>query len=201
MTIDQATNDSEWKWKLVLQPTDAELVAAACRGDVASFAHLYERHYRLAVGIARCRLADGHLAEDAAQEAFAVACRTLASLQDGDRFPQWLGTICRRTASRLAEGQPNHEPLSSQSEEKGHVSASECGDSTLIREQQREQVHEALEQLDESSCEIVLLHYFSELSYEAIARVLDLSPQAIHGRLQRARRKLAEILKPTGVRK
>lgn len=179
-----------------MQPTDAKLVAAACRGDVASFAQLYERHYRMAVGIARCRLTDGHLAEDAAQEAFAVAHRTLAKLQDRDRFPQWLGTICRRTASRLAQGQPNHEPLSPEQEP-----ANGRGNSTLIREQQRDEVHEALQQLDESSHEIVLLHYFSELSYEDIARVLDLSPQAIHGRLQRARRKLAEILQPKGVKK
>ena len=66
-----------------MHPTDAKLVAAACPGGVASFAQLYERHYRLPVGIARSRLADGHLAEDAANEAFAVAYRTLASLKDG----------------------------------------------------------------------------------------------------------------------
>ena len=52
-----------------MQRSDAELVAAACRGDLASFGRLYERHYRMAVGIARSRLSDGHLAEDAAQEA------------------------------------------------------------------------------------------------------------------------------------
>lgn len=176
-----------------LQPTDAELVAAACQGDLASFGRLYERHYRLAVGIARSRLSDGHLAEDAAQEAFAVACRTLATLQDRDCFPQWLGTICRRTASRLAKGQPTHEPLPEDREP--------TSDSALAM--LRLQVREAVGQLDETSREIVLLHYFSGLSYDDIAGVLDLSAQAIHGRLQRARRKLAELLdthKPTGTK-
>lgn len=170
--------------------SDAELVAAACQGDLASFGRLYERHYRLAVGIARSRLSDVHLAEDAAQEAFAVACRTLSALSSGERFPQWLGTICRRTASRLAKGQPAHEPLSEEREP-----ASSDGPAML-----RRQVHEALGELDETSREIVLLHYFSELSYEEIAGVLDLSVPAIHGRLQRARRKLGEILDPTGTK-
>jgi RNA polymerase sigma-70 factor, ECF subfamily len=169
-----------------LPPTDAELVTAACQGDLASFGRLYERHYRLAVGIARSRLSDGHLAEDAAQEAFAVACRTLATLQDGDRFPQWLGTICRRIASRLASRQPNHAELSEHREP-----ASDAALAAL-----RLQVHEAVGQLDETSREIVLLHYFSGLSYEEIAGVLDVSVQAIHGRLQRARGKLAEMLSP-----
>ena len=173
-----------------MQRSDAELVAAACQGDLASFGQLYERYYRMAVGIARSRLSDGHLAEDAAQEAFAVACRTLATLQNGDSFPQWLGTICRRTASRLAKGQPMHEPLSEDREP-----ASDFALAML-----RQQVHEALGQLGETSREIVLLHYFSGLSYEDIARVVDLSLPAIHGRLQRARRKLAEILDPTGAK-
>ena len=171
-----------------MQRSDAELVAAACRGDLASFGRLYERHYRMAVGIARSRLSDEHLAEDAAQEAFAVAWGTLSTLHDGDSFPQWLGTVCRRTASRLAKGQPKHEPLFEDREP-----VSDFALAVL-----RQQVHEALGQLDETSREIVLLHYFSGLSYKDIAGVTNLSTQAIHGRLQRARRKLAEILNPTG---
>ncbi len=167
-----------------MQPTDAELVAAACQGDLASFGRLYERHFRMAVGIARSRLSDGHLAEDAAQEAFAIACRTLAILQDGDSFPQWLGTICRRTASRLAKGQPMHEPLSEDREP-----TSDCALADL-----RQQVHEALGQLDETSREIVLLHYFSQLSYDEMSRALGVSTASIHGRLQRARKKLAKEL-------
>ena len=142
----------------------------------------------MAVGIARGRLIDIHLAEDAAQEAFAVACRTLSTLENGQRFPQWLGTICRRTASRLAKGKRDHLPLvDDQSTE---------SDTSSLR--LREQIHEALDQLDETSREIVLLHYFSRMTYDEIASAMGLSTQAIHGRLQRARAKRAEILQPTG---
>ena len=171
--------------------SDCELVASACNGDVNSFGELYRRHYRMAVGIARSRLSDGHLAEDAAQEAFAVACRTLSTLQNGNRFPQWLSTICRRTASRLARRQPTNEPLSEDREPVSDFAL------TVLRQE----LDEALRQLDETSHEIVLLHYFSALSYDEIAVVVDLSTQAIHGRLQRARRKLAEILNPTGTKR
>ena len=65
----------------------------------------------MALGIARGRLVDVHLAEDAAQEAFAIAGRTLSTLQNGQRFPQWLGTICRRTATKLAKAKSDHLPL------------------------------------------------------------------------------------------
>lgn len=173
---------------MILDRPDSELVDAACGGDVSSFGELYRRHYAMAVGIARSRLSDVHLAEDVAQEAFAVACRTLSTLKDADRFPQWLGTICRRTASRLAKRQPNQEALSEDREPHNDFAA----------ESSRQDVHEAIQQLDETAREIVVLHYFSGLSYEEIALVVELSTQAIHGRLQRARRKLAEILQPTG---
>jgi RNA polymerase sigma-70 factor (ECF subfamily) len=145
----------------------------------------------MAVGVAHSRLSDVHLAEDAAQEAFAVACRTLTTLQQGNRFPQWLGTICRRTASRMALGRPKHEPLCEYQEP-----VNDSAPAML-----REQILEALEQLDDTSREIVLLHYFSGLSYEDVAGVVELSLPAIHGRLQRARRRLAEILDPTGTQK
>lgn len=163
-----------------MQCSDAELVEAARAGDVDSFRKLYERYYGLAVGIARSRLTDQHLAEDAAQEAFATVCRRFYSLQDPQRFPEWLGTICRRTASKMARSQPNGALVKSEP-------ISPVNDDDCIREQ----VHEALNHLSRSEREIIHLHYFSGLSYDEVARVLGISPQAVHGRMQRARRKLA----------
>jgi RNA polymerase sigma-70 factor, ECF subfamily len=167
-----------------LPRSDAELVAAARRGDLTSFGVLYERHYRMAVGIARGRLSDRHLAEDAAQEAFAIACRILSTLRDPHRFPQWLGTICRRTASRLVADRPPHQPLPDDPE---------YADDPDLRAL-RLQVQDALQLLEETSREIVVLHYFSGLSYQEIGQALGLSVQSVHGRLQRARSKLAQLL-------
>lgn len=168
-----------------MQRTDAELVRAACRGEIASFRELYERHYAMAVGISRSRLSDPHLAEDAAQEAFAIACRQLASLKDGQRFGRWLGTICRRTASRMARFRMNHAAL----DELAIDSSKSNGDSQAVA-----RVRQAVERLPASGREVILLHYFSGLSYEQISKSLGISPQSVHGRLQRARRALADEL-------
>ena len=172
---------------------DAELVEAACRGDLASFGVLYERHYRLAVAIARGRLADRHLAEDAAQEAFAIACRTLRTLRDRERFPHWLGTIVRRTASRLAADRPGHEAL---------LDDAGRGDDPDLRAL-RQQVRDALELLEPTAREVVVLRYFGGFAYDEIARALDLSAASVHGHLQRARARLARALDahdPSGAR-
>lgn len=168
-----------------MQRSDRELVEAACAGDIGSFRELYERHYRLAVGIARSRLSDQHLAEDAAQEAFAAACRRLSSLRNGNRFPEWLGTICRRTASRMARSQTNSVQL-----EREHVADSP----EKIEDRAGTRLRQALERLSTSGREVIHLHYFSGLSYMEIAQALGISSQAVHGRMQRARRVLARRL-------
>lgn len=165
-----------------LQRTDAELVEAGCDGDVDSFRALYEKHYGLAVGLARCRLSDHHLAEDAAQEAFAVACRKLHTLSKPQRFPEWLGTICRRTAGKIARKHGVVQPFEDSGVEKS------------TSESTRTTVQEALTMLPLISREVLILHYLSGLTYDEIAQTLGISFQAVHGRMQRARKSLSRYL-------
>lgn len=157
---------------------------AACAGDVDSFRVLYERYYAMALGIARSRLTDHHLAEDSAQEAFAIACRKLPELKDGSRFPQWLGTICRRTSSRTHRRAPKAASLQQEAVAPEHWP--DDGDTKRVRD--------AVARLTSTYREVIELHYFSRLPYEEIARVLGISADAVHGRMQRARRKLARHL-------
>jgi RNA polymerase sigma-70 factor (ECF subfamily) len=164
--------------------SDAELVTSACGGDLESFRQLYERYHGMAVGIACSRLGDRHLAEDATQEAFALACRSLHSLRDGTRFPSWLAKFCRRTATRIARSQPNGQPLRHEPAEQSSEDASA----------KSARVQRALARLAPAAREVIQLHYFSDLSYEEIARALKTTPQAVHGRLQRARRSLVSEL-------
>ena len=169
--------------------TDLELVEAARHGDLDSFGALYQRHYAAMVGVAHCVLSDGHLAEDAAQEAFAVACRDLGRLRDSARFSGWLRGICRNVARAMARTKPDVVPIRDVPAQAADTAAS----------QEREMVWQAVGQLPDSGREVILLHYFSGLSHEAIAVMLDISPQAVHGRLIRARRKLARRLRRLGL--
>jgi RNA polymerase sigma-70 factor, ECF subfamily len=166
-----------------LQDSDAELVESACGGDVDCFRQLYERYYGMAVGIARGRLPDVHLAEDAAQEAFAVACRRLHSLRDGAKFSAWLAIICRRAAIRMARAHNSSVRLQQEPALRENPEQDSCSEAARVRE--------ALQRLPAAGREVVQLHYYSGLSHEEIARTLKISPQAVHGRLQRARRALA----------
>lgn len=168
-----------------LDRSDSQLIAASLQGDVRAFQQLYERYWRMAVGVTLCVTRDRHLAEDAAQEGFAMAARQLANLRQVDRFPYWLRSICRRMALRLLKQRPRTVPLD--------VEPPAGIDRNT--DERRLALLNAINQLEPEGHELIVLHYFSELSYAEISRTLGVTPASIHGRLQRARRKLADLLK------
>ncbi|MHC4648395.1 MAG: RNA polymerase sigma factor [Planctomycetota bacterium] len=95
--------------------SEERLVEAAQNGHLQSFAILYERYYRAMVAVAYSVIADHALAEDAAQETFAIACRDLPLLRRSNRFPGWLAGICRNVARQMRRvpkraAQPNEPP-------------------------------------------------------------------------------------------
>lgn len=177
-----------------MQRSDEELIEAACQGDIESYRVLYERHYALAMGIARSCLPDIHLAEDAVQETFATACRSLATLRKTSRFPEWIGTICRRTASRIARMRAKESKSHLQSASQAQFVEHDSQETEEKTQDRSVRIRHALDQLPAAAREIIWLHYFSRLSYEQIATSLNTSTQSVQGRLRRARWMLAELL-------
>ena len=162
---------------------------AACRGDVDSFAELYRRHVDKTLAVAYCELSDRGLAEDAVQESFAEACRSLANLRDVRKFPYWLATICRRVAGRMKKSKRRRHELPEQ----------EIAAPANDRDSYYEEIRDAVEQLPHSAKEVIILHYFGELSHDQIAATLDITPSAVHGRLVRAREQLRKYLTRKGI--
>ena len=56
-----------------------------------------------------------------------------------------------------------------------------------------EAVREAISKLSASARELIFLRYYDGMSYEQMSAVLDISEQAINGRLRRARKKMRNI--------
>ena len=163
--------------------TDSQLAQAARSGCVESFGELYGRHYACAVAVALNVLKDRHQAEDAAQETFAIACRDIGRLRQPEKFASWLRGICRNVAKSTLR-KLSRQRTAEQSATRPQSPSGEYDES----------LQQAVMTLKESHREVVLLHYFSGLSHRDIAATLDTSEQAVHGRLTRARKKIAEYL-------
>ena len=176
------------KEKQVAQEPDTILVKAAIAGDSDSFTQLTRYYYPAMVAIAHSILGNRDSAEDAAQLAFARVAIKLPQLKDCRKFAGWLAVICRNAAKDLARRQ-NDRKVTERYFGKDDKSDSDGS---------KEAVKEALKKLSDSAREIIYLRYYDGLSYEQISSVLGISEQAINGRLRRAKKKLAQILRRKG---
>jgi RNA polymerase sigma-70 factor (ECF subfamily) len=137
-------------------------------------------------------LLDHHLAEDAAQETLAAACRQLPRLKKPERFGPWIVAICRNVAKdMLREIQRQRKPIGAY---RRHDSDCQIDDQKAI-------LDEALQQLPQHLREAIFLRFYNEMSYEQMGRILSATEQMIDGRLRRAKKKIAVYLKRKGFRR
>ena len=82
----------------------ASLVVRSRAGELDAYGDVVRRFQDMAFGYAYSILGDFHLAEDAAQEAFVDAYRSLSQLADPAAFPGWFRRIVQRRCGRLMRG-------------------------------------------------------------------------------------------------
>ena len=168
-------------------------VEAACKGDSEALAGLYERYYATMVWVAYSVLLDRSLAEDAAQQAFATACTKMRSLRQLDRFGPWLATICRNAAQDMARARRRDAALQKTAVAEELAQFASDGFDRAVKE--------AVDGLPPMYREVVVLHYYSEMSYRQIESVLGISGDRVKGRLARARRQIQVHLEKEGFRR
>jgi RNA polymerase sigma-70 factor (ECF subfamily) len=176
------------KEKPVQQEPDLALVEQACNGDIDSFTELCRRYYPAMVAIAHSIIGDRHLAEDAAQQTFAKVVRKMSNLKNKTKFAVWLAVICRNVALDLARRKEKLHTaddlsmITAKSHENGHSEA----------------IREAMSKLSAPAREVIFLRFYDGLTYEQISAVLGISKQAINGRLRRAKKNMANLLRRSG---
>ena len=174
--------------------TDVEdeiLVGAALQGKSECFNELCRRYYPSLVAVADSILLDYHLAEDAAQEALAAACRGLKTLKKPESFGAWVGTICRNVAKDMLRQRPRQR-------EAADTDAKYEPD--CVDDEQGKILSEAVQELPGRLREVIFLRFYNEMSYGQMAKVLEASQESIDGRIRRAKKKIAVYLKRKGLR-
>jgi RNA polymerase sigma-70 factor (ECF subfamily) len=69
---------------------------------------------------------------------------------------------------------------------------------TLCRDEEREQIRQALQSLDHDMRSLLVQRYFTELNSTEIGQIFDLPEATVRGRLRMARQKLAQRLRQMG---
>jgi RNA polymerase sigma-70 factor (ECF subfamily) len=146
------------------------------------FAALTRRHVEGAYRLAWAILRDGAEADDATQDAFAMAWRKRSSLRDVDRFDAWFGRILvnvcrdRLRASHAGRVRPLEE-----------APEPTVGD-TSVSASNRDAVGRALDRLDADHRIVVILRYWADLQVDEIGVRLGIPAGTVKSRLHNALR-------------
>jgi RNA polymerase sigma-70 factor, ECF subfamily len=178
---------------------DATLVVRARDGDLAAFEALVHRYQKRIYQLALRMTRDSGDAEDVAQEVFLTAWRRLPEIQRDAAFSGWLYTTAtNRCLNLLRKRRPTAEldDETSHAVAPGRVPVGQDPQRSAQTAAQLEALTEALGHLTAPQRAVWLLREAHGRSYDEIARTMDTTPDAVRGRLSRARVQLAELMSP-----
>ena len=185
--------------------TDESLITAHLRGDKAAFRELVKRYADSVMGYLFRMTGNRDLAEDLFQETFKKVHEKAHTFR-GPRLKSWLFTIATRVALD-AFRRRKHAPTVSldQTNDCGPEDGSSLVATTVdpnatdpaddvVREEQAQQVRNAVGALPPRQRATLVLAYFQQLTYPEVAQVLDCSVGTVKTQISRALARLARQL-------
>ncbi|MFA5139408.1 MAG: RNA polymerase sigma factor [Elusimicrobiota bacterium] len=165
---------------------DRTLVDQVLSGETDAFAGLVRRHHARIMGLCVSMLGDRTRAEDASQEVFLKAFKSLEDFRGASSFGTWLHRIAVNRCLDLMRRQKRQtaEPLDAIPEREAPQGDGSLEDADLVRR--------LLDSLSPDYRAILTLRELQGLGYKEIMEVLGISMDAVKARLRRARQSLLE---------
>lgn len=176
---------------------DAALLDRFRAGDERAFDAIVHRHAEFVARLARRLLGNDDGVDDVAQDVFLQVYGNAAKFRGDSSFKTWLyaiaASVCRNRQRSLMRRLRIWIELTRQSPPE-----SSTGDAAASDEQENsaDRIRSTVAGLPASLREVVVLHYFEELSVEATAAALAITANAVSLRLHRARARLRDDLGP-----
>jgi RNA polymerase sigma-70 factor (ECF subfamily) len=184
--------------KRVTDPTDAELIGLARGGDLGAYGILVRRHHARVAGLCFSLLENRSDVDDAVQEIFLKAYRSLDGFHGDAQFSTWLYRISVNECHDVKRRNARRRTVSLD------AIVDDQGDSagSLLKEpaprtdkaEETELTERLIARLPAAYRDALVLRA-QGLSYEQIAATLACTVDAVKARLRRARRRLSENLR------
>lgn len=172
-----------------MQEVESRWVEDARRGDMDFFPELVTAYQNRIYAMAyRFSQED---AEDIAQEIFIAIYRNISRFEGRSKLSTWIYRIAANTAINQLRRRKPTVPLE---QEMLNSATTQGADVDALRHAEEEEFREILRELPKHYQEVIELYYFQELSYQAIADVLQMPVRTVETRLYRARSKLKSLL-------
>ena len=184
--------------------TESEMIAAVLAGEIQLYHELIRPYERSVYVMALSYMKNEADAEDVSQEAFIRAFRKLESFRAESKFSTWLISITINEARTRLRRQAlvRMEPLDQLPDKDKSISPALLRDwreiplEAVEREEVRNLIQLAVEQLPDIYREVFLLRDVEELTISERAEALNISIPSVKVRLHRARMRLQKQLAP-----
>jgi RNA polymerase sigma-70 factor (ECF subfamily) len=175
-----------------VQQLDQEWLNLAQQGDQNAFSNIVDAYQVSVYNLCYRMLGDAYEAEDAAQETFIRAYKSMKSYDPKRSFSTWILSIAAHYCiDQLRRKKVNITHL----EDSPYLEIPDPGpnpESILSDTEQQRQIRSLLNVLSETDRAAVIMFYWNEFTYEEIANALNLTISAVKSRLHRARNQLAK---------
>ena len=173
---------------------DDVYVHKTVEGDVEAFNELVNRHHTKIYGLAYRMLGNAEDAEDATQETFLEAYKSIKTFRFQSQFGTWLYRVGMNTCNQyIRKAKSHNRMLNAYTEEtaaQGMTEEREIPERMAIKTEQRKVIQAAIDRLPPKQREVVTLYYMQHLKYKEIAEVLNCSLGTVASRLNKAMQNL-----------
>lgn len=171
---------------------DNELVHEAINGNVFSFELLIERYQKTIYNMVLRMIGDVENAQDITQDIFVKAFEKLDTFKFKFRFFSWLYRIAINETINWTKRNPRMDRIQD--------AQNFLADESDGEDQERKSriLQSGLMKLPENYRSLLLLKYYSNLSYEEVAEIEGISVKKVKSRLFIAREQLRKILELNG---
>jgi len=181
---------------------DEELARRVAKGDAAAFEALMRRHNRTMFRTARAILRDDAEAEDALQEAYLQAFRTIGGFRGDAKFSTWMARVVANEALARLRKQVRRAaivPLQGGVEVEEINPTTEPGmdqgpENAARRAEIRKLLEKRIDALPGAYRPVFMLRAVEEYSVEETAAILQIPEATVRSRFHRARSLLREKL-------
>jgi RNA polymerase sigma-70 factor (ECF subfamily) len=185
-----------------LQDSDKQLVLRVQKGDKRAFDLLVLKHQHKIMSLVS-RYVDMGEVPDVTQEAFIKAYRALKNFRGDSQFYTWLYRIAVNTAKNYLVTQGRRPPTQDidVNDAEHYSSAGSLKDiatpeSIIARDQLKQVVFAAIEQLPDELRTAIRLRELEGMSYEEIGEVMDCPIGTVRSRIFRARESIDKAMAP-----
>jgi RNA polymerase sigma-70 factor (ECF subfamily) len=171
------------------------LIQLARGGDIDAYEQLVGRYQDVAFRSAYLVTRNAEAAEDAAQEAFIRAYRSMHRFRVGAPFRPWLLRIVHNEAHRrVASYQRQRRLLSELTGSYQRPEGARSVEAEVLTGELRDQLHRAIEQLSKTDQLVLAYRFVLQLSESEMAEAMNCRQGTVKSRLSRALSRLRSTL-------